>query len=265
MSLPQFKKKYLAQSILDPAKYLHYLQSKNPKPCLPAPHAVIFCYQPRLLSYIRQKHQAVKGDSYHSRFLYLPEYENKIAVVGGFGIGAPAATVVLEEMIAMGVEKFITVGTAGTLQANINIGDLILCNGSLRDEGVSFHYIEPKENINSDLDIIYAENKITDLLRTTLKSESVPFHEGLSWTIDTPYRETIDEVRSYQQKNILCVEMEAAALMAVAQYRKKSLGCLLTISDSLADLEWDPQFHSEATQSSLEKLFQVSVLVLSKT
>jgi uridine phosphorylase len=60
-------------------------------------------------------------------------------VVGGFGIGAPAAATVLEELIALGVREFISIGTAGCLQPQRALGEAIVCTGAIRDEGVSHH------------------------------------------------------------------------------------------------------------------------------
>jgi hypothetical protein len=56
--------------------------------------------------------------------------------------------------------------------------------------------------------------------------------------------------------------MEAAALLAVAQYRGVALASAVTISDALADLVWDPQFHAAPTQAGLECLFRAAVATL---
>ena len=50
--------------------------------------------------------------------------KGKVAIAGNFGIGAPVAGTILEELIAFGVKRFISIGTAGTLQKNIKIGGL---------------------------------------------------------------------------------------------------------------------------------------------
>ena len=57
---------------------------------------------------------------------------------------------------------------------------------------------------------------------------------------------------------MLCVEMEAAALFAVARYRQAAVGAAFVISDSLADLGWDPQFHSDETATALLRLYEAT-------
>ena len=90
----------------------------------------------------------------------------------------------------------------------------------------------------------------------------VKYHVGTSWTTDAPYRETLAEIRKYQSEGVATVEMEAAALFAVAEYRKVDMGSFFTISDSLAELEWKPEFHGETAKKSLETIFKVAVEVL---
>jgi uridine phosphorylase len=89
------------------------------------------------------------------------------------------------------------------------------------------------------------------------------YQTGTSWTIDAPYRETVAEVRHYQAEGVLCVEMEAAALFAVASVRGVHLASAFVISDSLADLEWNPQFHGDEVQAGLVTLYEAAVAALS--
>ncbi len=63
-------------------------------------------------------------------------------------------------------------------------------------------------------------------------------------------------------EGVLCVEMEAAALFAVAEVRGLRLTSALVISDSLADLVWSPRFHDPAVRDGLIGLYQAAVAVL---
>ena len=71
-------------------------------------------------------------------------------------------------------------------------------------------------------------------------------------------------MRHYQAEGVLTVEMEASALCAVAQYRGAALATAFTVSDSLAELVWDPQFAAEAVQAGLMTLYRAAVTVLSR-
>jgi uridine phosphorylase len=73
----------------------------------------------------------------------LPSTGGRVGLIGRFGIGAPAATAVLEQLAALGTTAMISVGTAGSLQRDLVPGDLVLCEAAVRDEGVSHHYLPP--------------------------------------------------------------------------------------------------------------------------
>ena len=65
--------------------------------------------------------------------LPLPSTGGRVGLLGRFGIGAPAATAVLEELAALGTSAMVSVGTAGSLQHDLQPGDLVLCEAAVRD------------------------------------------------------------------------------------------------------------------------------------
>lgn len=251
---PNFSSKHTEEAVIQPARFLEYLKSRGAHPDFPPPQGIILCYQRRLLDYILASHQTTKPP--HGLGIHLlDETEGRIGILGGFGIGAPAAVTLLEEFIALGVPRFLSVGTAGSLQPQIGIGDLVVCDRAIRDEGVSHHYLPAAKYASASV-------PLTARLAAVLTAGSHPFTRGTSWTIDAPYRETRAEVRQYQSEGVACVEMEAAALFAVAEYRGVELGAMFTMTDSLASLEWHPEFHSERTQQGLETLYQTALSCL---
>lgn len=255
MRFPNFKNKHLEESMISPSEFMDYQKEQGTYPKFKKPEGVIFCYQNRLMKYVLENHKTTKVDGFYGEMYLLDETEGKIAIIGRFGIGSPVAVTLLEELIAFGIKKFISVGTAGTLQKDIEIGSLMLCNRAIRDEGTSHHYIETSK-------YAYASKKITDNLKKFLDKLDQKYFVGTSWTIDAPYRETVAEARQYQADGVATVEMEASALFVVAEYREVDLGAMFTISDSLAELEWKPKFHSKKTIQGLETLYKVSINAL---
>ena len=255
MNYPNFREKQLNPSMTEPTDFMKYLQSIGRYTTRTAPLGAIICYDWKLLQYIRQNHPNESELASLAELYFLSETEGKIAVVGGFGVGAPAATLALENLIAYGVKKFISIGTAGTLQKDLSIGDLVVCDKAIRDEGVSHHYLATEQ-------YAYGSERLTKKLTNTLADLKHSYQVGSSWTIDAVFRETIAEAQRYQSEGILTVEMEAAALFSVAKYRGVDLATLLTVSDSLAELKWNPQFHHERTHRGLETIYQVALKCL---
>jgi len=167
------------------------------------------------------------------------------------GIGGPLASSLLEEVIGFGCRKFIACGGCGTLEPDIAVGNLIVVTGALRDEGVSYHYLPPGREIEAhELGIAALEKG--------LKGKGVPYRLGKTWTTDAPYRETHARIAKRRSEGCIVVEMEAAAMMAVAQYRNVILGQVLYGGDDLSGEVWDNrgwQKHEEVR----ENLFWLSV------
>jgi uridine phosphorylase len=209
------------------------------------------------MRYVLQQHRVKRVKGFFGEMYLLREADSRVAMIGNFGIGAPAAVIHLEEFIEWGVERFVSVGTAGGLQKAQRIGDLVLCTRAIRDEGCSHHYIRSSK-------FAYPSPGLTESVRAALRSRRIKFAEGTSWTIDTPYRETVSEVRRYRKEGVLTVEMEAAALFAVARHRNRELASLFSVSDSLAEVPWKPKFHVRRNQEGLEKIYRAAVTALAE-
>jgi uridine phosphorylase len=116
---------------------------------------------------------------------------------------------------------------------------------------VSHHYLPPAlHSTPSQL--------LTSALAQELTAAGASFVRGSSWTIDSPYRETVEEARHYQDQRVQCVEMEAAALFAVGEHRGVDVAAAFCISDLLRGLEWEPQFDSEELVLGMRRLYQAA-------
>jgi uridine phosphorylase len=233
---------------VEPEAYIRYLNERGLGPGEPAPARAVLCYEPSLLEHLKAVYRLEAVPGALGTYLYRLPDDPTSAVGGGFGIGAPVAVAILEELTALGCRRFVSIGTAGSLQPDLAVGEMVVCERAVRDEGTSHHYVRASE---------YAEasGPLTRRLEEALAAHGRSFVRGASWTIDAFYRETIAEARHYQSQGVLTVEMEAAALFAVAAYRGVQAAAVFTVSDSLAGLEWRPEFHQTEVQDSLEAMF----------
>lgn len=148
------------------------------------------------------------------------------------GVGAPIATGLLEEAIAFGCKKFIVCGGCGVLEKDLFVGKLIVVDAAVRDEGVSYHYVEPDREIRANQDVV-------NLMEAFMQERGIPFITGKTWTTDAPYRETQGMIDMRRNEGCLTVEMEAASFLAVAQFRNVLLGQFLYAGDDLSGENWD--------------------------
>jgi uridine phosphorylase len=180
-----------------------------------------------------------------------------VAAVGGFGIGGPAAAITLEEIIAAGVRRIVSIGGAGALHSGLTIGDLVVCDGAIRDEGVSHHYLPPDDRY------VHPDAGLTARLFDAVTRRTDHVTIGRTWTIDALYRETREEVLHYRAEGVLTVEMEAASLAAVALHRGVAFATAFAVMDSLAGETWRPEgFGHPDALASLNILFDAAAAVL---
>jgi hypothetical protein len=159
----------------------------------------------------------------------------------GFSLAGPVvsaayAVMLAEALIAWGARQILFWGWCGALSPEVKIGDVVVPAGAIGDEGTSVHYGAIRLGINRPCP------NLTDEAKTVLQNLKIPFHEGLIWTTDAVYRETIEKVTYFQSRKALAVEMELSALFALGHFRKVQISAVLMVSDELSEYVWKPGF-----------------------
>ena len=146
-------------------------------------------------------------------------------------VGCPACAGNLDLFHAMGIDKVMFCGGGGVLDRNIEVGQILVVDGAIRDEGFSYQYVAPSR-------VIYADRAINDKIIRYLEENNIPYLQGLTWTTDAIFRETPDRIELRKREGAKIVEMEQAGCIAVAQFRRFSYGALIYGGDDLSGEEW---------------------------
>ena len=146
-------------------------------------------------------------------------------------VGCPACAGNLDLFHAMGITKVMFCGGGGVLDRNIEVGQILVVEGAIRDEGFSYQYIAPSR-------VIYADKETNDKIISYLKENEIPYLQGLTWTTDAIFRETPDRIALRKAEGAKIVEMEQAGCIAVAQFRRFSYGAMIYGGDDLSGEEW---------------------------
>ena len=153
-------------------------------------------------------------------------------------IGCPACAGNLDLLNAMGITKVMFCGGGGVLDENIEVGQLLVVDGAIRDEGFSYHYIEPSR-------YIFTNPATTEKITQYLEDHSISYTRGLTWTTDAIFRETADRIARRKKEGAKIVEMEQAGCIAVSQFRGFEYGALIYGGDGVSQIEWsDRGWHS---------------------
>ena len=105
--------------------------------------------------------------------------------------------------------------------------------------------------------ITHAPTRTT--LNKGLTAQGLTTLSGPVWTTDAPYRESVAQVNQLSEQNILGVDMEYAALIAVAAFRKVELTAVLLVSDELWSGKWNPGFRAKDFKKKSKKILHFLV------
>jgi len=183
--------------------------------------------------------------------VYVINYKGEKVCLVQAPVGSAPAAQFMDWLIGYGVEKIISTGTCGVL-ADIEENAFLVPVRALRDEGTSYHYVAPSRYMEMQIEAISAIEQVLEQL-------GIPYEEVMTWSTDGFYRETAEKVAYRKEEGCAVVEMECAALAAVAQLRGVVWGQLLFTADSLADLEnYDSRdWGSEAFDKALELCLEI--------
>lgn len=187
------------------------------------------------------------------RTIYEVEYNGKKLTLFLVGVGSPVAVGDLEDLHAMGCKKFIIFGNCGVLDKNIDDCSIIIPNEAIRDEGTSYHYVAPSKTIK-------VNKKYVSEFKDVLNQFGYSYTEGMTWTTDAFYRETRKKVDDRVAMGAKVVEMECAALQAVADFRDVDLFMFFYAGDNLDLPEWDKR--SLSGDVKLDEKSRIALLAL---
>jgi len=149
-------------------------------------------------------------------------YEDAPISVTSTGIGSPSAAIAVEELARVGVDTFIRVGSCGAIQPGMDVGDLVITTGAVRQEGTSDEYVREDYPAAADGEVVSA-------LVAAAERLGYDYHTGVTMSADSFYAGQgrpgfegfeaagSDElVAELQDANVKNIEMEASAILTIA-------------------------------------------------
>ena len=163
------------------------------------------------------------------------EYEGAPLTCTSTGIGSPSAAIAVEELARVGVETFLRVGSCGVIQPGVDVGDLVITTGAVRQEGTSDEYVR------EDYPAV-ADHEVVSALVAAAEELDYDYHVGLTCSTDSFYAgqgrpgfggfeaagadERVEELRA---AGVLNFEMEAAAILTLANLYGLRGGAVCTV------------------------------------
>ncbi|MFP4094705.1 MAG: nucleoside phosphorylase [Cyclobacteriaceae bacterium] len=221
-------------------------RQKGIKNC-PVPSVCLLDPDGDLVNYLLQNKLAEKNACwacYHS-LLYTYRMNGFEIGILPCVVGASYAVLVAEQLFVSGCQLLLSVTSAGIIQTPENDKRFALISSAIRDEGTSYHYLpaEVEAILNPSL---------AEALHPRQQKEDCPYFFAKSWTTDAPYRETASAIEVMKEQEVSCVEMEAAALYALAMVKKYPIICFAHLTNTMAQQEGD--FEKGEAFGSIETL-----------
>ncbi|MTI47467.1 MAG: uridine phosphorylase [Firmicutes bacterium] len=230
-----FEKKEYPILEFDPCRKSYIEPHEHIEP-IDIPESCVITFFRDVIEYKNKQGELKEIASFRSETVDTPVYETiydgkRVALTLGV-VGGAGSAGILEQLIALGCKKFIVCGGAGVLQKDIAVGNLIIPTSAVRDEGVSYHYVEPSREVE-------ANDRLIKILENELEEKGIKYLKAKTWTTDAFFRETKEKVKLRVSEGCLTVEMEAASLFAVAKFREVELAQILYGGDDLSGENWD--------------------------
>lgn len=160
-------------------------------------------------------------------------YKGKLITATSTGMGCPSTAIAVEELARVGVTSLIRVGSSAALQPGIVPGDLLISEGSLRNDGTTAAYVHAGYPAVPDMSITAELHSIATQLRRDRGGFGV--YSGINATDDAFYAEGPEWIAQLSGMGILNVEMESSALYVVARLRGLRAGMVCACSSNLVD------------------------------
>jgi uridine phosphorylase len=183
-------------------------------------------------------------------------YDGADISVTSTGIGSPSAAIAVEELARVGADTYIRVGSCGAIQPEMDVGDLVITSGGVRQEGTSDEYVR------EDYPAV-ADHEVVSALVAAAERLGYDYHVGLTMSADSFYAgqgrpgfegfeaagsDTL--VEELQDANVKNIEMEAAALLTIANVYGLRAGAVCSVYANRVTGEFRTEGESRAAETA---------------
>jgi len=197
---------------------------------------VLLCGDPNRVPKIAKYFDKARVVSNIREFKIMTGFVDGVKVsAASTGIGCPSAVMLVEVLCKLGAHTFIRVGTSGSLQKFVKIGDLVIATAAVRDEGTTKTYVPPEYPAVAHHDVILA-------LINAANRIGIRYHVGIVHTKDAFYVEhpeflpqeekARESLKVWERAGVLATEMECSGIFIISSLRRARAGAILAVVGS---------------------------------
>jgi 5'-methylthioadenosine phosphorylase/purine-nucleoside phosphorylase len=167
-------------------------------------------------------------------------------------MGCPSAAIVMEELIQLGVKRFLRVGTCGGLQPDLSLGDLIVAVTAVPADATARQYVGGEPHCpTADWELVHGAVHHA-------KELGQPLRVGPIVSSDMFYNPDDGQYERWSRRGVLAVEMEAAILFTIGAIKKVQAGTLLTVSDVVVEGEFK-RISDDELRAAVDRMTRIAL------
>lgn len=189
-------------------------------------------------------------------YSYTGKVYNVPISVTSTGIGTPASEIAITELLNIGCDTFIRVGSTGAIQPGMELGDLVINTGAVKMEGSSIHYVPESYPSIAHYEVVLALIEACEVL-------DFPYHVGLAASSSSFYlgqgrpgfddykvSKTDNIIPDLQKMKVLNIEMEASHIFTLGQLFGARTGAICAVYANRVTNEFDTKGEKEAIEAA---------------
>lgn len=218
-----------------------------------APYAILVG-DPKRVDRISNFLTNVKNLAFNREFKSLKGiYKDIPIIVISTGIGGVSTAIAVEELSTLGVKVAIRVGSCGAMQKGIDIGELVISQACVRDDGTSKQYAPVELPAVPDL-------KLLSIIKDICEKDNIKSHFGTTRSHDSFYIDNNDDVEAFWSEfGIIGGDMETSTLFIVGKHRGLKTASILnnvvlyqaSLNDGVNDLVSGDKKTSDGEEASI--------------
>src|SRR5436853_2827039 len=195
---------------------------------------------------------AVQRNTERGMLGYTGEFEGRPVSVQATGMGCPSAAIVIEELVQLGVKRMLRVGTCGGLQPDLALGDLIVALSAIPADATARHLVGTDQHVpTASWELVHGAVHVAKDIGQAMRI-------GPIVSSDLFYNPDDGQYERWSSRGVLAVAMEAAILFTLGALRGFAAGCLPTLTDVVADGEFQ-RISDEELRAAVDRMTRVAL------
>ena len=186
---------------------------------------------------------------------YTGTFQGSPISVQSVGMGGPSAAIYYEELIQLGAQRIVRVGTAGGLKPGLRMGDTLVAIAATPDDATVATLLQGEQHAPT------ATYELAELAIRLAREQGARVFAGPVVTSSLFYDTRPGIMQRWRERGHLGVEMEVAVLYTIAALRQVETVAMMTVSDLIADETESERISDDELRAGVDQMMRIACSV----